>query len=248
MNGYRSSQGNGSLNKLFELDADIICLQETKLSEPAQLTDVPEEYSVYQHLSHVRGRNGVCIMTKYKPSNVMTQIGDDIFDRQGRFIRCDFGKSFSVVNVYMPHGGRDQRDLPYKLSIGETLIKYMSDIKCSRKMLCGDFNVAHKKADVARAKYNEKNTMFTREERALIDHLLASGLADSFRSINPEEQAYSWWPYSYEARKRNIGWRIDYIFLSSNMVSQIIDAKLSYEFEGSDHCPMVLDIAVDSQL
>jgi len=161
------------------------------------------------------------------------------FDNEGRSLRLDFAE-FSLLNFYLPHGGRQKENLDYKLEVYEYLIGYLKEfLKHQKKLiLAGDFNIAHKEIDLARPKENQNNIMFTPEERNQADRLLALGFIDTFRQFHKEGGHYSWWPYSFEARKRNLGWRIDYIFISQVLAPKLKNAFILSQVDGSDHCPV----------
>jgi len=187
----------------------------------------------------------MAVFSKKKPLTIGTKIGLERFDNEGRSLRLDFA-GFSLVNFYLPHGGRQKENLDYKLEVYEYLIiDYLRGfLKHQKKLvLAGDFNIAHKEIDLARPKENQNNIMFTPAERRQVDCLLALGFIDTFRQFHKEGGHYSWWPYSFEARKRNLGWRIDYIFVSLPLVFKLKDAFIFSQTIGSDHCPVGVEIA-----
>ncbi len=187
--------------------------------------------------------HGTAILTKIHPLKVTKEIGHKKFDSEGRFIRLDFD-NFILINTYMPHGGRFKERLEYKLKSYEFLLGYLNNAKNKKIVICGDFNIAHKPIDLARPEQNVNNTMFTMEERKMIDRLLDLGFIDSFRKFNQSSGHYTWWLRGYEARERNVGWRIDYIFISKNLENKLKNAFILSEVEGSDHCPVGVEISI----
>ena len=243
INGYRAALRRNSIKILFDMDLDIICFQEIKISDLNQIKGtVPEEYHVYINMAENKGKNGVAILTRQMPTLFYTEIGCERFDHEGRMIRLDYGNKLSIVNLYMPHGGRDKSCYSYKLEVGSKIIDYISKIESDNILIAADFNVAHKDIDVERYKSNRNNTMFTLDEKKIIDQLLEKGFIDSFRALHNQERRYSWWPYSFNARERNLGWRIDYIFASQSLKNEIVSVDLLNNIYGSDHCPVLLEI------
>ena len=238
INGYRSAEKSNSLSELISLNnPDIICLQEIKMNE-----EILENYgyNCYYNFAEKRGYSGVMIFTKRKPLNVISKLGLDRFDGEGRFLLLEYEK-FIVINIYIPHGGRKKENHPYKF---EAINKLLELIKGLKKdiFICTDFNIAHTDKDVKNYKTNYHNNMFSYEERSKIDELLSLGLVDSFREINQNGDVYSMWPNGFNARERNMGWRIDYIFVSEGLKDNIKDVNYLKEQFGSDHCPCALDV------
>lgn len=243
VNGLRSIVRKNCIEQIFRLDPDIICFQETKLSDESIFTEiVPSNYTVFNHLSMDKGRNGVCIISKLPVSQVLEKIGHDRFDSEGRYLSVKLENGWSIVNLYMPHGKRDKTQIPYKLDVAKALLDFFQTNKTEKRILCTDFNIAHKTIDLCRAKENRNNTMFTVEERAIVDSLLDLGFVDAFRKICGETGYYTWWPYGFQARERNIGWRIDYFFVNEMYQNNIIKVDIKNSFLGSDHCPMIMEI------
>ncbi|MCI5108819.1 MAG: exodeoxyribonuclease III, partial [Candidatus Pacebacteria bacterium] len=181
-----------------------------------------------------------------KPDKVETELGIERFDEEGRCLKLTF-KDFILFNFYIPNGARDKRDIPYKIEVYKELFKIFKDIKNKNIILCGDFNIAHSELDVFNSKQNENNTMFTPIERTQIDELINLGFTDTFRYKYPEREEYTWWPYMGDLRERNVGWRIDYIFVSDFLKENITEAFSEIETTGSDHGPYntVFDFDLD---
>ncbi len=243
VNGLRAAYKKGFGDWLKKSKADIICLQEVRAREkdlPAALIK-PNNYHVYFSPALKPGYSGVAVYSKQKPLSVETKIGIKRFDEEGRMLRLRYPK-FDLLNLYIPHGGRGKENMKYKLGVYSSLLKYLKQIGQKNIILAGDFNVAHQEIDLARPKQNKNNTMFTPEERQEIDKIIDSRFIDSFRKFYQEGKNYTWWPYFVQARKRNLGWRIDYIFISSFLAPQLKDAFILSEVMGSDHCPIGIEI------
>lgn len=243
VNGLRSVHRQGFLEWFKNEDADIVCLQEIKIQED----QIPEEvrgiegYMAYYNTGMRKGYAGVAVFTKQKPKKVTTVLGIERFDREGRFLRLDYD-DYTVINLYIPQGGRDKRDLGYKIEVYELLLQYVKRIRNKSVFVVGDLNIAHAELDLARPKQNMKNVMFTPEERDQLDRLEQLGFVDTFRVYNKEGGNYSWWPYFANARERNLGWRIDYIFVSQAIVRQVRKAFILPMIKGSDHCPVGVEL------
>lgn len=221
----------------------MVCLQEIK----AQIDKIPAElinpagYFSFYNPAKRPGYSGTAVFTKQKPLKVIIKIGFEQFDNEGRMLRLDFS-DFILINFYLPHGGRSKENLEYKLTVYKYLFEYLEKIKNKPVVLAGDFNVAYEEIDLARPKQNQKNIMFTPEERTQIDKLAGLGFADSFRQLHPNEKKYTWWPYFANARARNIGWRIDYAFVSKKLAPKLKRAEILTAVVGSDHCPIEVGI------
>lgn len=242
VNGIRSVFKTTFLTYLKECDPDIICLQEIK----ADFKDLTDEFSkidgyyAYFNSSGVKkGHSGVAVYTKFKPISVETKLGIERFDDEGRCLKLTFD-DFILFNFYIPNGSRDKHDIPYKLNVYKKLFPLFKSIADKPVILSGDFNIAHSDIDVFNAKQNYGNTMFTEEERKQITELLALGYTDTFRYKHPEKKAYTWWPYMNNLRERDIGWRIDYFFVSESLKPLITDTFTQREILGSDHGPLGL--------
>lgn len=244
VNGLRSVSKKGFDFWFDKENADIVCLQEIKLQEN-QFSDNLSNYKGYfnyLNCAQKKGYSGVAVFTKKKPLSVETKLGLDRFDNEGRMLRLDY-EDFLLLNLYLPHGARDKSNLAYKLLAYQYLFKYLKNLKKKKIILIGDFNIAHKDLDLARPKENQKNTMFTPKERIQLDKLIGLGFIDTFRYFHPEEGGnYTWWPYFANARLRNLGWRIDYSFISQKLTSQLKKSFILPEVKGSDHCPIGIEI------
>ena len=241
--GWRSILRKGFVRQVLRFSPDVICLQEIRthrIEIPLQF--VLLGYDVFANYSARRGFHGTAIITKLKPLSIMRSLGYERFDSEGRFLRLDF-QGFTLINVYMPHGGRDKRDIEYKLEAYDILLRYLENINRDI-IIVGDFNIAHKPIDLARPEANENNIMFTLAERKMLDRLVMMGFVDAFRIFNKHGGNYTWWPRAYNARERNIGWRIDYIFVSENLKKNVKKALILSEVTGSDHCPVFIEIEI----
>lgn len=242
VNGLRACTKNGFLDFAKKEQPDIICLQEIKCCGeqiPGELRNLG--YEIIVNAAEKKGYSGVAVFAREKPIKVSDKLGLERFDSEGRFLQLDF-KDFILINIYLPHGGRDQSKLEYKLKSYRQFLKYLDTIKDKKVILAGDFNVAHTKLDLARPKQNMKNIMFTPEERKQLDELEDLGFIDTFRSLHPEGGHYTWWPYMANARERNLGWRIDYIFNSKSLAPKLKNAFILPDDRGSDHCPIGIEI------
>ena len=242
INGLRSIYKKGFLKWLKEVDADILCLQETRVQWEELSADFLnlKNYNIYFSQSSKKGYAGVAIYTKEKPLLVEKKLGLQRFDKEGRILKIKY-PNFTLINLYLPHGGRSKENLPYKLKVYNQLLKYLEKIKNGKFILTGDFNVAHQEIDLARPEENKNNIMFTQKERNQIDKIIGLGFKDSFRMFNQEGEHYTWWPYFANARVRNLGWRIDYIFVSNSFSKNIKNAFILNNITGSDHCPVGIE-------
>lgn len=247
VNGIRAAQKKGYLDWLLKNQPDILGIQETK-SSPEQLDDAllhPDAYHTYWASSTQRkGYSGVGLYSKIKPKSVKTGIGIPEFDDEGRTIIAGYD-NFVLLNTYIPNGGRDLSRVPFKLEYCDAFLEYCNDLRRQGKSIifCGDINTAHNEIDIARPKQNQKHTGFLPVERAWIDRVIAAGYIDTFRALHPEQKdAYSWWSYIGNARSRNVGWRLDYFFVSEDLMPHIVDASIHTDVFGSDHCPVSLTL------
>lgn len=246
VNGIRAFEKKGALKDLFALKADIIGIQETKATPDQLSQDVisPAGYFSYFDSSKVRkGYSGVAIYTKVKPEKIEYGLGNDVYDIEGRCLIAYF-KDFVFVTAYFPNGGRDEDHFQFKLQYYELFLKKMQSIEKKYKhiVFCGDLNVAHNEIDLARPKENSKQIGFLPIERAWVDKVEEQGFVDTFRSLHPKEIKYSWWDQKTGSRARNVGWRIDYFFISKALEAKVNKADILDEFLGSDHAPVLLDI------
>lgn len=243
INGIRAVHRKGALDWLKKEDVDIVCVQETK----ADISQFPEElksldnYHLYSSSAEKKGYSGVAVWSKEEPKKVSTGIGKEEFDSEGRILRLDFD-NFILFNIYFPNGGASDERLKYKLDFYDYFIDYLNDIKNKKVIICGDYNTAHFPIDLARPKENEKVSGFLPHERERLDHLIDAGYIDTFRHFNKEPDNYTWWDYKTGARSRNVGWRIDYFFISKNLLKDLKKAEIKSDIMGSDHCPISIDI------
>ena len=248
VNGIRSVFRTTFRGWLAAEDPDIVCLQEIKadyreLAE--EFSEIDGYYAYFNSSSLKKGHSGTAIYSKIKPISFESKLGIDRFDDEGRCIKLTFD-DFTLFNFYIPNGARDQHEIPYKLKVYKELFPVLGSLARENVILTGDFNVAHTELDVYHAKQNEKNTMFTPAEREQISKLIELGYVDAFRAKYPEKKSYTWWPYRNELRERNIGWRIDYFFLTRSLVPLVRDAFTQRETLGSDHAPF--GITLDKEL
>ncbi len=244
-NGLRAAVKNGIEEWLLENQPDVLCIQETKL-QPEQF---PKEvfdrlgYEAYLFSAEKKGYSGVAILTKITPDNVVYGMGIEKYDREGRFIRADFG-DLSVASIYHPSGTSGEERQAFKMEWLADFQTYVNELRKTRPnlVLCGDYNIAHCEIDIHDPKRNAKNSGFLPEEREWMTQFIDDGYTDSFRYMNPETQKYSWWSYRFGARKNNKGWRIDYCMVNSAINDRIIDAQILNDAVHSDHCPILIEI------
>ena len=242
VNGLRAAYSKGFLDWFKKANPDILCLQEIKLQEE----QIPKElkyytgYNKYWNYAERRGYSGTVIFSKIKPKKVNYSMDGGKFDDEGRLITLEFDDYF-LTNVYAPHSRRDLSRLEFKIEFYDVMLKYFKKLKKKPNIICGDFNIAHKEIDLARPKDNVNNAGFTKEERELMDKTLKLGLVDTFRIFTKENGHYTWWSYMHNARKRNIGWRIDYVLVSEKLKSRVKNGFILPDVMGSDHCPAGVD-------
>ncbi|MGC8258701.1 exodeoxyribonuclease III [Bacillus subtilis] len=232
------------LSYLKEEDADIICLQETKIQD-GQVDLQPEDYHVYWNYAVKKGYSGTAVFSKQEPLQVIYGIEVEEHDQEGRVITLEFENVF-VMTVYTPNSRRGLERIDYRMQWEEALLSYILELDQKKPViLCGDLNVAHQEIDLKNPKANRNNAGFSDQEREAFTRFLEAGFVDSFRHVYPDlEGAYSWWSYRAGARDRNIGWRIDYFVVSESLKEQIEDASISADVMGSDHCPVELIINI----
>ena len=245
VNGLRSVIRKGFVEWLEKSDIDIVGLQETKIQEDQIGWDIKHisDYFLFSSFASKKGYSGVSIYTKKEPISVNNKFGHSRFNDEGRFLELVFS-NFRLINLYIPHGGRGKENLEYKLDVYKKLFSYLKKIKNERVVLLGDFNIAHCEIDLERSKDNKNNIMFTPEEREQIDKLIELGYIDSFRKYHKEGGHYTWWPYYADARKRNLGWRIDYIFVSKSLNPKLKEGYILRDVMGSDHCPAGVELNI----
>ncbi|NLJ40505.1 MAG: exodeoxyribonuclease III [Clostridiales bacterium] len=243
VNGIRAIQKKGFVDWVLEEQPDILCLQETK-AHPVQLDDELiniQGYHSYWNHPERKGYSGVALYTKVEPKSVEYGIGVDVFDDEGRIIVAEYD-DFILLNIYFPNGQMNDERLKFKLDFYDEVLDYCNErVKAGdRLVICGDYNTAHREIDLKNPKSNEKRSGFLPIERAWIDKFIQNGYTDTFRHFYPDTVKYSWWSYRFKAREQNIGWRIDYHFVSDNMLDSVKDAIILNDVMGSDHCPVVL--------
>ena len=242
VNGLRACMGKGFMDFFKEIDADIFCLQETKLSEGQIEMELPG-YHQYWNYAEKKGYSGTAVFTKKEPISVTYGIGIEEHDHEGRVITAEFD-DFYFVDVYVPNSQRELTRLDYRMVWEDAFLSYVKKLDEKKPVIyCGDLNVAHKEIDLKNPKSNHMNAGFTDEERACFTKVTESGFIDSFRYFYPDEKdKYSWWSYMFKAREKNAGWRIDYFVVSEKIKDRMTDAKIHADILGSDHCPVELDI------
>ncbi|HDM9104230.1 TPA: exodeoxyribonuclease III [Listeria monocytogenes] len=242
VNGLRAAVKKGFLEYFEEVDADIFCLQETKLQEGQIELDLPA-YKDYWNYAVKKGYSGTAIFTKVEPLSVQYGLGIPEHDTEGRVITLEF-EEFFMVTVYTPNSQAELKRLDYRMTFEDAILEYVKNLdKTKPVVLCGDLNVAHEEIDLKNPKTNRKNAGFSDEERAKFSAFLDAGFIDSFRHFYPDlTDAYSWWSYRMNARARNTGWRIDYFVVSERLKDKLVDAKIHADVLGSDHCPVELEL------
>ena len=245
VNGLRACVQKGFLDFFHEVDADIFCVQETKLQE-GQIQLELEGYEQYWNYAEKKGYSGTAIFTKKTPLAVRYGIGIEAHDHEGRVITLEYEKFF-FVTVYTPNSQSELARLDYRMKWEDDFLAYIKTLEKSKPVIyAGDLNVAHQEIDLKNPKTNRKNAGFTDQERDKFSTVLANGMIDTFRYFYPEQTGiYSWWSYRFKAREKNAGWRIDY-FVTSEVLKEVLqDAKIHTEVFGSDHCPVELDINME---
>ena len=238
VNGIRAVLGKNFMEDFNKLDADIFCLQETKLSEGQLELELPG-YFQYWNYAEKKGYSGTALFSKEEPLSVTYGMGIEEHDREGRVITAEF-EDFYILTVYTPNSQDELKRLDYRMEWEDAFLTYIKGLDAKKPLIfCGDLNVAHEEIDLKNPKTNRRNAGFTDEERGKMTALLEAGFIDSFRFFYPElEGVYSWWSYRMKARERNAGWRIDYFIVSERLKDRLLDAKIHTEIYGSDHCPV----------
>lgn len=245
VNGIRAISKKGFMEWLHKESPDILCLQETK-GHPDQLDEKilkPEGYKTFWSAAEKKGYSGVSVFTKNGPKSVKDGMGIKQFDCEGRLLEVEYD-DFILFNVYFPNGSSGNKRVPYKMEFYDAFLKRCETLKKQGKeiIICGDVNTAHTEIDLARPKQNEKNTGFLPEERAWVSKFISHGYVDTFRHFHKEPGHYTWWDYKTAARGRDIGWRIDYFFISENLLPKLKKAFILKEIMGSDHCPVGIEL------
>jgi exodeoxyribonuclease-3 len=244
VNGLRACVNKGFNDYFIEKNADIFCIQETKLQEGQITLDHGGEYSQYWNYAIKKGYSGTAVFTKIKPLSVRYGLEEDQ-EEEGRILTLEY-EAFFLVTVYTPNAKRDLSRLDYRLEWEERFRSYLQQLDALKPVIiCGDLNVAHQEIDLKNAKGNRNNSGFTLEERDKMTRLLDAGFIDTFRHLYPERaDAYTWWSNMPGVRERNVGWRIDYFLASSRLGDLLVDAQIDCHVLGSDHCPIMLELAI----
>ena len=242
VNGLRACLGKGFLDFCAFADADVICLQETKMRPEQAAFELPG-YHLYWNSADKAGYSGTAVLTRQEPLSVVFGFGNDIHRHEGRVITAEYPE-FYLVCCYTPNSQDGLKRLDYRMQWEDDLRAYLMELDRTKPVVyCGDLNVAHQEMDLKNPKTNRMNPGFTDQEREKMTALLSSGFADTFRTLHPEEVTYSWWSYRFHAREKNVGWRIDYFIVSRRLLPRVTDAAIRTEVYGSDHCPVVLEIS-----
>lgn len=243
VNGLRACVQKGFFDFFYKEDADIFCIQESKMQEGQMKFDLPN-YHIYMNCADKKGYSGVITFTKKKPLKVTYGMGIDEHDHEGRIITCEF-ENFYLVNCYTPNSKEGLVRLDYRMKWEDDFRSYLKELEKNKPViLCGDLNVAHQEIDLKNPKTNRKNAGFSDEERAKMSELLNSGMIDTYRFLYPDKIEYSWWSYRFKAREKNAGWRIDYFIISQCLKEKIMGAKIYTDVLGSDHCPVCLEMTL----
>ncbi len=244
VNGIRACVNKGFYDFFNDIDADIFCLQETKMQEGQLYMETPG-YHQYFNYAEKKGYSGTAVFTKDEPVNVTYGIGIEEHDHEGRVITLEYDEYY-FITCYTPNSQNELKRLDYRMKWEDDFLSYIKGLDSKKPViLCGDLNVAHKEIDLKNPKTNRKNAGFTDEEREKMTSLLSSGFTDSFRYFYPDMTGiYSWWSYRFKAREKNSGWRIDYFICSERLEDKLKDAKILTDIFGSDHCPVELDIEI----
>ena len=245
VNGIRAAYEKGFMESFRTLDADVFCLQETKVQEGQIALELPG-YRQYWNYAEKKGYSGTAIFTRKEPMSVSYGLDVDEFDHEGRVITLEYPRYF-IITVYTPNSQDDLRRLEYRMRWEEAFLQYIQRLDIKKPVIfCGDLNVAHTEIDLKNPKSNTKNAGFTPQEREKMSLLLSSGFVDTFRFFHPDaRECYSWWSYRFHARERNSGWRIDYFITSERVKPWLLSASIHPEITGSDHCPVELMLADD---
>lgn len=242
VNGIRACVEKGFLDSFQKLDADVFCIQESKLQAGQIDLDLPG-FHQYWNYAEKKGYSGTAIFTKKEPMHVMYGIGVEEHDHEGRVITLEYPEYY-LITVYTPNSQDGLKRLEYRMTWERDFLTYLKKLEETKPVIfCGDLNVAHKEIDLKNPKTNRKNAGFTDEERACMTTLLEKGFVDTFRHFYPNQEGiYSWWSYRFQARAKNAGWRIDYFITSKSLEDKLVDAKIHTHILGSDHCPVELEI------
>lgn len=243
VNGFRACLNKGFGDFFANEDADFFSIQESKM-QPGQAEFETPNHHQFWYSAEKKGYSGTAIFTKHEPISVKYGLGIDEHDHEGRAITLEY-ENFYLLNVYTPNSQRELTRLDYRMTWEDALRNYMMELdKVKPVIYCGDLNVAHEEIDLKNPKTNHFSAGFTDEERAKFTELLASGFSDTFRSLYPDKVEYSWWSYMFQARQKNVGWRIDYFVVSNRILDKVKEAKIHTKIMGSDHCPVSIEIDI----
>ena len=242
VNGLRACVQKGFVDFFNEIDADVFCIQESKL-QAGQIDFAPEGYHSYWNYAEKKGYSGTAMFTRIEPLSVTYGLGIEEHDHEGRVITAEF-EDFYVITCYTPNSQNELQRLDYRMTWEDAFRAYLKELEKTKPVIvCGDLNVAHKEIDLKNPKTNRKNAGFTDEERGKMTELLDSGFTDTFRYFYPDvTERYSWWSYRFRAREKNSGWRIDYFIVSESLNDRLVSADIHHDIMGSDHCPVELVI------
>ncbi|MDO4863359.1 MAG: exodeoxyribonuclease III [Ruminococcus sp.] len=243
VNGFRACLTKGFADFFAQADADIFCIQETKM-QPEQADFAPEGYHCYFHSAEKKGYSGTAVFTKAEPLSVTYGLSGSHLD-EGRVITCEY-EDFYFVGCYVPNAQDGLKRIGYRMEFEDDMRAYLSELDRKKPVVyCGDLNVAHNEIDLKNPKTNRGNAGFSDEERGKFTELLAAGFADTYRRLYPDAAGvYSWWSYRFKAREKNAGWRIDYFVVSERLMEKVADSRILTDVFGSDHCPVELDIEI----
>ena len=243
VNGLRAALGRGFADAVRQMDADVVCLQETKMEQGQAETQL-DGYHEYWNSARKKGYSGTAVFTRTEPLNVRYGMDLSQHDAEGRIIEAEYER-FTLVNVYTPNSQRGLPRLPYRMEWEDAFLEYLQKLDGKKPVvICGDLNVAHEEIDIKNVSSNRKSAGFTDEERAKMTRLLSAGFCDTFRTLHPDTVAYSWWSYWSNARANNVGWRLDYFLVSRRLMEQVRAAEIYGSVEGSDHCPVALELDI----
>lgn len=243
VNGFRACLNKGFGEFFANEDADFFSIQESKM-QPGQAEFETPNHHQFWYSAEKKGYSGTAVFTKHDPISVKYGLGIDEHDHEGRSITLEY-ENFYLLNVYTPNSQRELTRLDYRMTWEDALRNYMIEIDKHKPVIyCGDLNVAHEEIDLKNPKTNHFSAGFTDEERGKFSELLASGFSDTFRSLYPDKIEYSWWSYMFQARQKNVGWRIDYFVVSNRILDKVKEAKIHTEIMGSDHCPVSIEIDI----
>ncbi len=242
VNGLRACMGKGFAEYFAAADADVFCIQETKL-QPGQIDFAPDGYHAFWNSAEKKGYSGTAAFARREPIRVRYDMGIEEHDHEGRVIDLEY-ENFHLVTVYTPNSQRGLLRLDYRMTWEDAFAEYLMKLDDQKPVIvCGDMNVAHREIDLKHPKANEQNAGFTPQERGKMTDLLGRGFVDSFRRLHPDARdRYTWWSYMMNSRAKNVGWRIDYFLVSERLAPKIVSAEIDDQVQGSDHCPVLLEI------